>query len=81
MLDGWGNHPVVAQTLLEASEALGEDVGKLIREGPKEALALTTNSVAALSPPNDNGRMTTFARKASGYVFLKMFAMMGHSHI
>jgi [acyl-carrier-protein] S-malonyltransferase len=44
MLDGWGNHPVVAQTLLEASEALGEDVGKLIREGPKEALALTTNT-------------------------------------
>jgi [acyl-carrier-protein] S-malonyltransferase len=44
MLDAWGDHPVVAQTLLEASEALGEDVGKLIHEGPKEALALTTNT-------------------------------------
>ena len=44
MLDGWGDHPVVVQTLQEASEALGEDVGLLIRQGPKEALALTTNT-------------------------------------
>jgi len=44
MLDGWGDHPVVAQTLQEASDALGEDVAKLIHEGPKEALALTTNT-------------------------------------
>ncbi len=44
MLDAWGDHPVVAQTLKEASDALGEDVAKLIKEGPKEALALTTNT-------------------------------------
>lgn len=44
MLDGWGDHPVVARTLQEASEALGEDVARLIHEGPKEALALTTNT-------------------------------------
>lgn len=44
MLDAWGDHPVVAQTLAEASEALGEDVGRLIKEGPKETLALTTNT-------------------------------------
>jgi [acyl-carrier-protein] S-malonyltransferase len=44
MLDAWGDHPVVAQTLQEASDALGEDVAKLIREGPKEALSLTTNT-------------------------------------
>jgi [acyl-carrier-protein] S-malonyltransferase len=44
MLDGWGEHPAVAQTLQEASEALGEDIGRLVREGPKEALALTTNT-------------------------------------
>ncbi len=44
MLDGWGDHPVVAATVREASEALGEDLGKLVREGPKEALALTTNT-------------------------------------
>lgn len=44
MLDAWGDHPVIAQTLAEASEALGQDVGQLIKEGPKEALALTTNT-------------------------------------
>jgi [acyl-carrier-protein] S-malonyltransferase len=44
MLDAWGDHPVVAQTLAEASDAMGEDIGKLIHEGPKEALGLTTNT-------------------------------------
>jgi [acyl-carrier-protein] S-malonyltransferase len=44
MLDGWANHPVVAQTLAEASDALGEDVARLIHEGPKEVLSLTTNT-------------------------------------
>ncbi len=44
MLDGWGNHPAVVQTLQEASDALGEDMGLLIQQGPKEALALTTNT-------------------------------------
>lgn len=44
MLDGWGDHPAVAQTVQEASDALGEDVGRLIQEGPKESLALTTNT-------------------------------------
>ena len=44
MLDAWGDHPVVAETLKEASDALGEDLGALIKDGPKEALALTTNT-------------------------------------
>ena len=44
MLDAWGDHPAVTSTLAEASEALGEDIGRLIKEGPKEALALTTNT-------------------------------------
>ena len=44
MLDAWGDHPVVRDTLQEASDALGEDIGRLIHEGPKEALALTTNT-------------------------------------
>ncbi|MCU0761497.1 MAG: ACP S-malonyltransferase [Hydrogenophaga sp.] len=44
MLDAWGDHPVVAQAVREASDALGEDLGQLIREGPAEALALTTNT-------------------------------------
>jgi [acyl-carrier-protein] S-malonyltransferase len=44
MLDAWGDHPVVLETVREASDALGEDIGRLIREGPREALALTTNT-------------------------------------
>lgn len=44
MLDAWGNHPVVRQTLEEAAEALHEDVAALIREGPKAQLDLTTHT-------------------------------------
>jgi [acyl-carrier-protein] S-malonyltransferase len=44
MLDGWGAHPAVLETLREASDALGEDIALLIKDGPKEALALTTNT-------------------------------------
>ncbi|MBC7699639.1 ACP S-malonyltransferase [Aquabacterium sp.] len=44
MLNGWADHVAVRDTLAEASEALGEDVGRLIAEGPKEALDLTTNT-------------------------------------
>ena len=44
MLDAWGDHPAVRDTLAEASAALGEDIGALIHGGPKEALELTTNT-------------------------------------
>jgi len=44
MLDVWGDHPAVAATLAEASAALGEDIGALIKTGPKEQLDLTTNT-------------------------------------
>jgi [acyl-carrier-protein] S-malonyltransferase len=44
MLDAWGDHPAVLETLREASDALDEDVTRLIHEGPKEILALTTNT-------------------------------------
>lgn len=44
MLDAWGDHPVVNQTLAEASDALAQDIGQLIKDGPKEVLALTTNT-------------------------------------
>ena len=44
MLDAWGDHPAVHQAVQEASDALGEDLGALIAQGPKEALALTTNT-------------------------------------
>lgn len=44
MLDTWGDHPAVLGALAEASDALGENVGQLIHEGPKELLSLTTNT-------------------------------------
>ena len=44
MLDAWGADPVVALTVQEASDALNQDIGALIHDGPKEALALTTNT-------------------------------------
>ncbi|QNK73679.1 ACP S-malonyltransferase [Variovorax sp. PAMC28562] len=44
MLDGWGDHPAVVETVREASDALDEDIGALIKNGTKEALALTTNT-------------------------------------
>ena len=44
MLDAWGDHPAVVETLKEASDAMGEDLGALIHHGPKEALGLTTNT-------------------------------------
>ena len=44
MLDGWGDHPAVLQTLEEASGALGQDVGRFIKDASKEDLALTTNT-------------------------------------
>jgi [acyl-carrier-protein] S-malonyltransferase len=44
MLDAWGGDAAVRQTLQEASDALGEDVARLIHAGPKEQLDLTTNT-------------------------------------
>lgn len=44
MLDAWGDHAAVRAAVQEASDALGEDLGQLIAQGPKEALALTTNT-------------------------------------
>lgn len=44
MLDAWGDHPAVRATLVEASDALGEDIAALIAQGPKEQLDLTTNT-------------------------------------
>jgi [acyl-carrier-protein] S-malonyltransferase len=44
MLDAWGDHPAVRATLEEASQALGEDIARLIHEGPKDQLDLTTNT-------------------------------------
>ena len=44
MLDAWGDHPAVTTVVQEASDALNENVAALIKDGPKEALGLTTNT-------------------------------------
>ena len=44
MLDVFGDSPVIRETLQEASDALGQDLAKLIAEGPSEALGLTINT-------------------------------------
>jgi len=44
MLNSIAERAEVRATLQEASEALGEDIAKLIAEGPAEALSLTTNT-------------------------------------
>ena len=44
MLGGFAGNAIVDQTVAEASDALGFDLGKLIANGPKEDLDLTTNT-------------------------------------
>ena len=38
MLDAWGGNPAVRDTLAEASEALGEDLGALIAAARRSSL-------------------------------------------
>ena len=61
MLDGWGDHPVVAQTLLEASEALGEDVGKLIREVRSR---LSAGAITSAATPSTLAALYTLLERA-----------------
>lgn len=44
MLNAFADYPVVRATLQEASDALGQDLARLIAEGPAEELNLTTNT-------------------------------------
>ncbi len=44
MLDAWAGQRVVAETVEQASAALGQDLGALISQGPAEQLNLTTNT-------------------------------------
>jgi [acyl-carrier-protein] S-malonyltransferase len=48
MLDAFAKVAVVRQVLDEADEALGEDLRRLIAEGPAEPLALTVNTQPAM---------------------------------
>jgi [acyl-carrier-protein] S-malonyltransferase len=44
MLNGFAGNAAVADTIAEASDAIGVDLARLIAEGPKEDLDLTTNT-------------------------------------
>jgi [acyl-carrier-protein] S-malonyltransferase len=44
MLNALADHAIVRETVQEASDALNQDLGKLIAEGPAEDLNLTTNT-------------------------------------
>jgi [acyl-carrier-protein] S-malonyltransferase len=44
MLNGFGDNPVVRDTVAEASDAIKVDLAKMIAEGPKDELDLTTNT-------------------------------------
>jgi [acyl-carrier-protein] S-malonyltransferase len=44
MLDAWAGNPVVADTVEQASKALGQDIAALISHGPADQLDLTTNT-------------------------------------
>jgi [acyl-carrier-protein] S-malonyltransferase len=44
MMEGFADHPVVKETFVEASDALGEDLWQLVQQGPAEALSLTRNT-------------------------------------
>jgi [acyl-carrier-protein] S-malonyltransferase len=44
MLNGFAGNAAVADTVAEASDAIGVDLARMIAEGPKEDLDLTTNT-------------------------------------
>ena len=48
MLDAWDGNEAVAGVVAQANEALGEDLGALMANGPAEALNLTTNTQPAM---------------------------------
>ncbi|MGH6622819.1 MAG: ACP S-malonyltransferase [Burkholderiaceae bacterium] len=48
MLSSFAGQPAVDEVLSRASQALGEDLGRLIEEGPAEALNLTVNTQPAM---------------------------------
>jgi [acyl-carrier-protein] S-malonyltransferase len=48
MLDLWANEPAATGIVQQANEALGEDLGALMAQGPIEDLNLTTNTQPAM---------------------------------
>jgi len=48
MLDAWADNAAVADVVARAGQALGQDLGALIAQGPAEQLNLTTNTQPAM---------------------------------
>lgn len=48
MLDAWAGNPAVMETVTRASQALEQDIGALIAQGPADQLNLTTNTQPAM---------------------------------
>ncbi|MEY3672002.1 MAG: malonyl CoA-acyl carrier protein transacylase [Pseudomonadota bacterium] len=48
MMDAWSSHPAAMEVIKQASDALGEDLGALMAQGPAEQLSLTTNTQPAM---------------------------------
>lgn len=44
MMDRYAEHPVVQQTFVEASDALGQDLWAMVRDGPADILNQTVNT-------------------------------------
>jgi [acyl-carrier-protein] S-malonyltransferase len=44
MMEGFAGHPAVRSTFAEASEVLGDDLWRLVQQGPADALNLTRNT-------------------------------------
>jgi [acyl-carrier-protein] S-malonyltransferase len=44
MMEGFAHHPAVRSTFAEASEVLGDDLWRLVQQGPADALNLTRNT-------------------------------------
>ena len=53
MLSGFAGNDAVARVMARSSEALGEDLEKLISEGPAEKLGLTDSSPAKNPTQNE----------------------------
>ena len=48
MLNAWAGNAAVMETVTRASQALEQDIGALIAQGPAEQLNLTTNTQPAM---------------------------------
>lgn len=48
MLNAWADNAIVQQAIADANQALGQDLGALIAQGPESDLNLTTNTQPAM---------------------------------